>query len=164
MQTALEYMDNQIKQSIGPELSDVWAAAKNKWQFFTAIKKGKATGRDGSVNLGSMSNALETIYPNFRVGRDLPGVGEEFGQMVDALQQLPKGLQSSGTGERSAMAGLMLGGAGAASPASGGASLLLPLSLAMRASGQPGSGYGGAVGRSVLESYLNIAGGDVPAQ
>ena len=139
IQATLNEVDELIESGLGPQLTQQWKTARQQWQFFTALRKGKAVSGDGTVNLASMNNALNSIYPNFRVGNDLPGAARGFGELVQALDELPKALQSSGTAERAA-AGAILSGATdiAFSPVS-----ILP---AARAAGQPGITAGATAG------------------
>ena len=141
IQSVLAEVDELIETGLGRELTQQWATTRKQWQFFTALRKGKAISGDGTVNLASMNNALNSIYPNFRVGADLPGAARGFGELVQALDELPKALQSSGTAERAA-AGAILSGATdiAFSPVS-----ILP---AARAAGQPGISAGALAGRT----------------
>ena len=100
----LNEVDALIESGLGPRLTEQWSTVRKQWQFFTAITKGKAINRAGDVNLATMNNALDKVYPNFRFGRELPATAKGFGELVQALDELPKALQSSGTAERVAAA------------------------------------------------------------
>ena len=153
LRAALNEVDDLINTTLPAEMAEQWASARNQWQFLTAITKGKAVSTAGEVNLASMMSALKSIYPNFRVGKDLPGAPKGFGQLITALDELPKMLQSSGTAERAA-AGEAIKGNLTLQGLIGG------VPLAARAAGQPGVDAGatigiGAAGGSDLESYID---------
>jgi hypothetical protein len=140
LRAALNEVDDLITGSMPEELVQQWATARQQWQFLTAISKGKAiTG--GNVNLASMNTALRSIYPNFRFGKDLPGTAQGFGELIQALDDLPRALQSSGSAERAA-ATAALTGVGFAEPST----LALPLLATARAVGQPGIDVGATAG------------------
>ena len=142
----LTQVDDLITEQMPDALQQQWRTARQQWQFLTAIQKGKAISGTGDVNLASMNTALKQIYPNFRVGADLPGAAQGFGDLVQALDELPKALQSSGTAERGTAAALLLGsGVVAATEPSG---LIAPVLAAATVVAQPGSRAGAATARA----------------
>jgi len=150
LQSLLGDLDNTIEAGIPDNLVGQWATARKQWQFLTAITKGKAINGEGDVALASMTSALDKIYPNFRVGADLPGAAKGFGELVQALDELPKALQSSGTAERAAAASLLSGSTGiVASPLAA-----LP---ALRAAGQAGVDVGATAGIAGANAILPAA-------
>ena len=140
LRALLNQVDDVITDSMPDALQQQWRTARQQWQFLTAIRKGKAISGTGDVNLASMNSALNSIYPNFRVGTDLPGAAQGFGELVQALDELPKALQSSGTAERAAAAALVT------NPVSSGAGIAFGVLPAARAVGQPGVDIGATLG------------------
>lgn len=143
----LDEVDKIIEGGIGMNMTKQWQTARKQWQFFTAITRGKAVGRDGSVNLATMNNSLDKIYPSFRFDQSLPGTAKGFGELVQALDELPKALQSSGSAERVAAAAVLTG-AGYVEPTT----LAAPLLAAGRAVGQPGVDVGATAGIAAAQS------------
>ena len=141
-------VDDLITSSMPDALQAQWATARQQWRFLTALRKGKAISGEGNVNLASMNSALNKIYPNFRVGTDLPGAAQGFGELVQALDELPKALQTSGTAERAVAAAALTGGGIVAPGTTAGGVGLATLATA-RAVGQPGVAAGGVAGRQV---------------
>lgn len=161
LQSMLGELDNVIEAGLPDQLVGQWATARKQWQFLTAITKGKAINGQGDVALASMTSALDKIYPNFRVGADLPGAAKGFGELVQALDELPKALQSSGTAERAAAASLLSGSSAiVASPLA-----VLP---ALRAAGQAGVDVGATAGiagaNAVLPAVSQALEGFVPEE
>ena len=136
LRSLLNEVDEIITSQMPDELVGQWATARQQWQFLTAIRKGKAISGAGDVNLASMNSALKAIYPNFRVGQELPGAAQGFGELIQALDELPKALQSSGTAERAAAVNLLTNPLSSATGIAGG---ILP---AARAVAQPGADVG----------------------
>ena len=150
IQQVLNEVDELIESSLDPRLVEQWSTTRKQWQFFTALRKGQAIDGAGEVNLRSMRNALQAIYPNFRVGADLPGAARGFGELVQALDELPKALQSSGTAERAAAGRLLSGSADLA---------LSPIAIlpAARAAAQPGVAEGATAGIAAARGPVNEA-------
>ena len=144
LRSSLNEVDELITARMPPELVEQWSTARKQWQFMTAISKGRAITGEGNVNLATMRNNLDKVYPNFRFGADLPATAQGFGELVQALDELPKHLQSSGSGER-VLAAAALTGAASLEPTAG----VVPILAAARAAGQPGTGVGGTLGRIV---------------
>ena len=142
----LAQVDDVITEQMPDALQQQWRTARQQWQFLTAIQKGKAISGTGDVNLASMNTALKQIYPNFRVGADLPGGAQGFGELIQALDELPKALQSSGTAERGTAAAILLGTGvvGATAPEA----LLIPALAAATVVAQPGARAGAATARA----------------
>jgi hypothetical protein len=131
----LNQVDDIIEAGIdNPATMELWQQSRQQWKFLTALGRGQSVSGAGDVNLRSMVSSLRTIYPNFRFGRELPGAAQDFGNLVTALDELPKALQSSGSAERGTAAAILLGGAGTVEPNS----LILPAVLAASQVAQPG--------------------------
>ena len=141
LKVLLAEVDDLITEQMPDALVDQWGVARKQWQFLTAITKGKALTGAGDINLNTMRNNLDKIYPSFRFGAELPGTAQGFGELVQALDELPRALQSSGSAER-AVATAVLAGQAKFAPGT----LAVPALAAARAAGQPGTAAGGAVG------------------
>ena len=144
LRALLNEVDDLITEQMPEELVQQWATARKQWQFMTAITRGKAITGAGDVNLATMRNNLDKIYPGFRFGKDLPGTAKGFGELVTALDELPKALQSSGTAERAMAASILTAGTVAIEPTTA----VIPVLAAARAAGRPGVGAGSLIGRA----------------
>ena len=166
LQSALTEIDDLITAQMPEALVAQWATARKQWQFLTAITRGKAISGTGDVNLASMRNALQKIYPNFRVGAELPGSAQGFGELIQALDELPKALQSSGTAERAVAAAALTGGSLVAPGTTAGGAGLATLAAA-RAVGQPGIDVGSLAGRAIarrIERPIDEALADIDSE
>ena len=151
LQSALAEVDELITAKMPQAMVEQWSTARKQWQFLTAISKGRAITGAGDVNLATMRNNLDKVYPNFRFGKDLPDTAAGFGQLVTALDELPKALQSSGSGER-LMASAILTGSASVAGAIEPTTLAIPVLAAARAAGRPGVSAGATLGRAAART------------
>lgn len=154
LRIALTRMDDFIETNIGDDaVMATWKTARQEWQFKTALESGKALSGDGTVNLASTKSAMEKIYPQFKWGGDLNGPeAASFGQLITALDELPKAIADSGTTSRSAALALLVGGPSLAAVEP--TTMLGPLAAIAASTGQPGVKTGGAGGREVGDAIM----------
>ena len=147
---ALNQLEDLIEKQLPDEMVDLWTDARARWRFGLAAKKTNAINAQGGVNAKTMNNALNTIYPNFRIGTDLPGRAKEFGQLLDALNELAPRKASSQTAERLAGAAMLTGGVPLAASQPG--ILAIPALAALSVSSRPSTRAGALVGKAALRS------------
>jgi len=151
---ALNQLEDIIERQLPDEMVDLWTDARARWRFGLAARKTNAINASGGVNAKTMNNALNKIYPNFRVGTDLPGRAKEFGQLIDAMSELVPGRASSQTAERGIAAGILLGGGAAATVEP--TSAIVPALAALSVSSRPATRVGAALTRSVARAGQNV--------
>lgn len=149
----IETLDDALEAS-APEAAERLAQVRPQWKFLTALRRGAAIGSDNNINPVAMNAAMERVYKGFDIGRMPAGAAGQFGETLDAFNQVIRPFRSSGTAERLTGVGLPiaagLGLTGLAGPVVGGG-----LTLATLLSG--GGGGAAAGGNAAREMALKLS-------
>ena len=150
-----DHIDSGIRFTRGnsaPAVLQALDEARSEWRFLTALRQGKTVSK-GNVNPLSANAALKRIYPNFDVGKELPGKARQFGQLLDDIDALENLLPDSGTAGRTLAAATVTGQAAMMEPTA----ILLPGILAQWASSRPGEYIGSGVGRATARGGIELS-------
>lgn len=96
--SAIDAYDSMLGR-LAPELADDMRVARERFRLLLAVRRGSALAPDGSVNVSTLTKNLERVFRDFDVGKPLPGVARDAGEVVAGLNQLVDGFRSSGTAE-----------------------------------------------------------------